>query len=264
MSPYKKKQKEKRRKNLFRKWHRRIGFAAALFLVNLSLTGFLLNHSEDFELHKSYVSSDWLIDLYGVKAPDSADCIKGFSPQNPICQLAEKIYYGNSLLINETSTLVGLVKLEQLFYLATQQKLYIYTDTFELVEIMDKSNGLPGTILELIRFDTTNDNINNPKILIKTENQQWSLQPNDLSWQLESPLSIMPVKLQMRKGDKIEELQNLYLDKQITHLKFIQDLHSGRIFSLPGKLLNDLVALIVIILALSGFFAWQKRKDKVE
>ena len=50
MSPYHIKQKDKKRKNLFRKWHRRIGFTAAIFLLNLAVTGILLNHSDDLEL----------------------------------------------------------------------------------------------------------------------------------------------------------------------------------------------------------------------
>ena len=76
MSPYLKKQNDKRRKNLFRKWHRRIGFTAAIFLLNLAITGIMLNHYDDLELHKKYIESDWIIGMYGIKAPDNIICNK--------------------------------------------------------------------------------------------------------------------------------------------------------------------------------------------
>ena len=86
MTEYKKKQNDKRRKNLFRKWHRRIGFAAALFLINLAVTGILINHSDDLELHKTYVTSDWITKAYGIRSPNSARCIEKLK----LCQIGDR------------------------------------------------------------------------------------------------------------------------------------------------------------------------------
>ncbi len=264
MSPYHKKQKDKRRKNLFRKWHRRIGFTVAIFLFNLAITGILLNHSDDLELHKRYIKSDWLINLYGVKAPSSGQCLLFNHLENNICQLGSKIYLGENQIISQAASLVGVVQLNGLFYLATRTEIYVYTEDFELVETLNKQIGLPIPIdeIELVRQPKKQNNID--ELLILSNQKSWSLDQESLSWdqsdfKLKSSVPFIPLK-----ETQLTLLQNQYLDTQITRLKFVQDLHSGRFFSLPGKLLTDLVGVIVILLAISGFYAWQRRKEKMK
>ena len=93
MSPEQKKQRQKVRKKIFRKWHRRIGFTASLFLFNLAITGIMLNHYETLSLHKNYIESSWLLDWYNVKAPQNIDCAK--VSNSTICQLDSQIYINN-------------------------------------------------------------------------------------------------------------------------------------------------------------------------
>ena len=57
-----------------------------------------------------------------------------------------------------------------------------------------------------------------------------------------------------------KQLSETYRQRQISYLKVVQDLHSGQIFSVQGKLLTDLVGILVILLAISGFITWQRRK----
>ena len=49
-------------------WHRYIGLAAALFVIVLTVTGLLLNHTEELGLDSSSVQSDTLLDWYGIHA----------------------------------------------------------------------------------------------------------------------------------------------------------------------------------------------------
>lgn len=260
MSPYKKKQKEKRRKNLFRKWHRRIGFTAALFLVNLAITGILLNHSDDLELHKQYIESDWLVNLYGIKAPEQAICIKEASITKKTCQLGDIIFLDNTILIENSSPLVGLVELDELYYLATEQKIFIYTMGFELVEILDKETKLPSPIASISLSDS--EQYKTQSIVILSDQKRWRLDQDELIWGKTETLVKQTSSLLVIQDGTFMELKNIYLDNQITQLKFIQDLHSGRVVSLPGKILTDLVGIIILLLAISGFIAWQKRKVK--
>lgn len=264
MSPYHKKQKDKRRKNLFRKWHRRIGFTVAIFLFNLAVTGILLNHSDDLELHKQYIESDWLVNFYGIKAPSSGQCIGGNKAKTRICQLGSKIYFGENQLVSQATSLVGLVEFDDLFYLATSSDIYIYTKDFSLVENLNQQMGLPIPIsgIKLVNQPLKENSIS--ELLISTDQDSWSLDQESLSWNKSDFKLKSSTPLTALQGEKLALLQNKYLDSQITRLKFIQDLHSGRIFSLPGKLLTDLVGVITILLAISGFFAWQRRKDKIK
>ena len=263
MSPYHKKQKDKKRKNLFRKWHRRIGFAAAIFLLNLAVTGILLNHSDDLELHKQYIDSDWLVNLYGVKAPDSGQCLFSELLKNNICQLGEKIYLGENQILEQASSLVGVVKLDDLYYLATSTEIFIYNKDFESVENLNQKTGLPVPINAITVVDSLLKENSIGELLISAHQDRWSLNQETLSWyksdfKFKSSPPLLPLQ-----GKQLALLQTSYLGTQITQLKFIQDLHSGRIFSLPGKLLTDLVGIIIILLAISGFFAWQRRKERI-
>ena len=263
MSPYHKNQKDKKRKNLFRKWHRRIGFTAAIFLFNLAVTGILLNHSDDLELHNKYIESDWLVDFYGVKAPSSGQCILFNNLIKPICQLGNNIYLGDIQFISQATSLVGFIELDDLFYLATRTQIYIYTTDFELVEILNQQTRLPVPIdgINLVNQALNENSIG--ELLISTHQDSWSLDQESLSWNQSDFKLKSSTPLSALQGKQLVLLQSKYLDSQITQLKFVQDLHSGRIFSLPGKLLTDLIGVIIILLAFSGFFAWQRRKEKL-
>lgn len=264
MSPYHKKQKEKRRKNLFRKWHRRIGLTVAIFLFNLAVTGILLNHSEEFELHKQYVESDWLVNLYGVKAPDSGKCQIISHLKKRICQLGNRIYLGKNQIISQAAPIIGLVEFDHLFYLATSSRIYIYTKDFALVESLSQQVGLPVPIYELNVVNQSSNDDATGKLLISTDQGNWSLDHENLAWDQSDFEMNSSTPLVGLQGEQLATLQKEYLSRQITYLKFVQDLHSGRIFSLPGKLLTDLVGIIIILLAISGFFAWQRRKEKIQ
>ena len=260
MSPFQKKQKDKRRKSFFRKWHRRVGFTAALFLLNLAITGILLNHSEDLELHKNYISSKGLISWYGIKAPENTQCLNTHNKGQTLCQLGNNIYLGNQLLIEDTLSLIGFVELENLLYLATSNQLFIYTKQFELVEILNSENDLPTPIQQIVHFDSVNNDTKVASIIIKNDKNYLKLNLDNMSWKTTNTISVMPVRFFNIEETALLNLQNQYLEKQITLLKLVQDFHSGRILLLPGKLLTDLMGIIIILLIVSGFIAWKRRK----
>ena len=80
-------------------------------------------------------------------------------------------------------------------------------------------------------------------------------------WNFNEFIQETPMRKILDNENIIQQLKSSYLARQITQLKFIQDLHSGRILSLPGKLLTDLTGIVIIILIVSGFIAWQRRKE---
>ena len=46
-------------------WHRRLGVAAAFFVLVLVVSGIALNHSSAFGLDRNFVDWDWLMQAYG-------------------------------------------------------------------------------------------------------------------------------------------------------------------------------------------------------
>ncbi len=271
MSAYHKKQKEKRRKNLFRKWHRRVGFSAALFLINLAVTGILLNHSEALELHKHFVKSDWLVNWYGIKAPNKMTCFNTNDKNKPLCQLGEKRTVGTQLLELEAPELIGVVEYQGLYYVASPEQISLYTHQWELVESVEKDPRLTSSISSIGTHSQAITSITeqpneplvepNPinKIIVTAGRQHYIFDSEELSWTA-SDIDTASFKTpQATKDFSLEKLQAIYLDHQINYLKLVQDLHSGRIFNGIGKWVTDIVAIIIILLAISGFLAWQKR-----
>ena len=262
MSPYHKKQKEKQRKNLFRKWHRRIGFSAAAFLINIAVTGVLLNHSDDLKLQDKYVESSWLVNWYGIESPEKTKCYSVGSENKTFCQLGEKLFLNSSLLHANSNELIGALQLQEFIFLATVDQIFIYTQTMDLVEIIDENTGLPKPIstISIFRENTgLTSTFNKLSIVVESHDTFWTMNVENLEWQeldSYSPETIDPVEI---STDAEEAIKKVYLEQELSYLKVIQDLHSGRVLSVPGKLMTDIVAVIIIILAFSGFFAWQKR-----
>ena len=141
MSPEKRK-KKKQQKKIFRKWHRRIGFSASLFLFNLAITGILLNHYEGLELHKKYIQNNILLDWYGVKAPNDINCAKISNLKNElshVCQIDSSTYLikpDNQLkiLTAENELIISLVQNEHQIFLLTDKNLYFYNNKNKILK----------------------------------------------------------------------------------------------------------------------------------
>jgi len=58
----------------------------------------------------------------------------------------------------------------------------------------------------------------------------------------------------------LQLVANRFREQQITWLKLMQDIHSGQIFGFQGKLLNDIVGIIIILLAISGIILWKRKR----
>lgn len=259
MNAYHKKQQQKKRKNFFRKWHRRLGFTAALLVVNLSITGILLNHYESFGLHQSYVDSDWLLNAYQIKSPSQINCFKAETTN--ACQLGELLYFNQQYQKKTEQKLLGLFKRNSDLLLITDSTIELLTNDLELIESIDfyesinekadaafLVNGMPILALP------------SRSLIYDFDMEEW--EAFDLSTIENTDLS-KPVSYQLSK-DIESELKADYRTHQISHLTFIQDLHSGRVFGTLMIILNDVTAIILIILVISGFVAWQRRKNKTE
>jgi len=268
-----KNQKKKERKKVFRKWHRRTGFAASIFLFNLAITGILLNHYEALGLHKSYVENGLLLDWYDVKPPQSINCIKSDSKTENtslLCQIDLQVYQINSdkqstFLFSEQGKLAAFLAGSSDLFVLTSRQLSIYTRQFELIDSIilsesevfgDKDNRVEDLLLIdeklVIR---TNDN----NLYLDEDSLELEVFSNSISANLISDSG----QIFLLQDHKIHrELSDKYRGSQISLLKLLQDLHSGQILKVSGKLLTDLVGIIIMLLALSGFITWQRRKNR--
>ena len=251
MNAYQKKQKRKKRNGIFRKWHRRAGFAASLFLFNLAVTGILLNHYESFGFHKSYVTSDWLLDLYGISSPENTSCFQ--TETMTACQLGQFIYINEEFFQETSGRLLNLVTHNEQTLLATSHHITLLTPDARLIDSISTEETL-GKTIEYV-------GVSSQQIIASNNDGRFSLDLDMLEWSVtetQHPLQ-QPV---ISKADNPEKLKSDYRQRQITHLKLVQDLHSGRILNISGQTVNDIAAIVLIILAISGFITWQRRLNK--
>jgi len=236
------------------KWHRRIGISAALIAIYLSITGLLLNHSNDLGLNNSRTGNTWLLQLYGIKPPVG---ISAHTKQYKVDKLGEALFVDSRIIGQYESTLVGAVSLDQLFVIALNDSMLLLSPEREIIETLTTSNGLPGQI-ERIGYTDAN-------LLIKSGQQIYKSDEDLLNWlpvtELEShaswskPQATLPAA-QARLKSKIPAYGPSWE-------RVLQDLHSGRFFKLPGSLLVDLTGIVLLLLSISGIISFTLRKKAI-
>ena len=214
-------------------------------------------------LHKKMITSSWLLDWYDVKYPENIHCINLF--QNSICSIGEVIYRINSLneisvLIHSQGALINLYSNSPEAIVVTTNSVVLFNENFQLI---DSINIFEET-LSPISISLFLDN----QLLLQTANQFLSLdlttldiqKINNSAWP--SDIETQSTLFQLADNSLKLSIGQAYRQKQISQLKFIQDLHSGQLFFRTGKFLTDLVAILTIFLVISSLLTWQRRKAR--
>ncbi|MFW2440826.1 MAG: PepSY domain-containing protein [Arenicellales bacterium] len=236
------------------KWHRRIGISAALIAIYLSITGLLLNHSNDLGLNNSRPGNTWLLTLYGIKPPGG---ISANTRQHQVDKLGEALFVDSRLIGQYESTLVGAVALEQLFVIAFNGSMLLLSPEREIIETLTTSNGLPGQI-ERIGYADAN-------LLIKSGQQIYKSDEDLLNW---LPVTELETHASWSKPQATLPATQARLKLKIPAYgpsweRVLQDLHSGRFFKLPGSLLVDLTGIVLLLLSISGIISFTLRNKAV-
>jgi hypothetical protein len=234
-----------------RRSHRWLGVGLALFLLLLSCTGIALNHSDDWNLDSNYVSWPWLLDAYGIRAPALS---ANFSDrEHHAALLGQRLYFDEREIADGVGALTGLIVTGELAMVTSGDRAFVLTMDGELVEQLDVSPRLPGAIERLGRMgeraviSSTGRNFRSDSDLSGFE--AWSgSDGDDVAWSRASPL---PAPL-------LISLQDQYRGRGLTIERLLIDIHSGRIVGTVGPLLMDLVALLLIVLSLTGLTMWMR------
>ena len=238
------------------RWHRRIGLTAALLVLVLSVTGILLNHSDQLGLDAAPVQSDVLLSAYDIDAPE----LTGFSLGDNWLSHAG----GNHLYLNDreltycAGQLAGAVAYRDNWIVACGDELLLLTASGELIERIGASYGLPQPVSQL---GLLKNNGQNDALFMQNGVNSYRLDVEQLSWDIETEQQVewsTPTALPEQYS---AALLNQHLGQEITWERFVLDLHSGRLFGSWGPWLMDAAALIMVLLSLSGFYMWwQKRR----
>jgi len=231
---------------LIYRWHRYLGLTTVLFLVMLSITGILLNHTEELKLAKRYVQSEWISAAF----PIADDVIW-------ISFISNKLYLNQQLIHGSYEQLGGAVNMQQGFIvILIGEQILLITAEGEIIERLTPTEGLP-TGINLLGLTTDKQLIaQTPSGLYKPDDDfmTWEKVADKPKLQWIKPQS-PPLNLQQALITQVSE--------QIIPLeRLLLDLHSGRLFGIWGVYFMDLVAILILILASTGLFMWLQRQRR--
>lgn len=233
------------------KWHGRFGVFAALIAIYLSVTGLMLNHTHDLGLDKSRVDNSWMLQLYGIKPPMGTSTSTG---QNRVSKLGETLFIDNRVIGQYNSALTGAVTVAQLLVITLTDSILLLNADGVIIETLTRSSGLPGQIERVGQADTG--------LVIQSGQQKYLSDADFLKWLpvSDSGSDVSWSRLEAMPADTKTKLTPLLPAYGPSWERVLQDLHSGRMFNLPGTLLIDLTGIILLLLSISGITSFILRK----
>ena len=231
------------------KWHRKIGITAAFFVMLLVITGLLLNHTDKLNLQSIFVKSDMLLDWYHIQPKGKAS---GFMiNKHWVSQINSRIYFDQRELADHIDNLIGVVELNDEFVVALDGSLLILTLSGELVEGLAGAEGVPAGIKSIGLSEEG-------ELVIRAAHGDYLADLDATEWQEEEGLTVNWSEAQEIPKDLYDQLLILYRGKGLPLERVILDIHSGRILGYAGVLLVDFMAILFLLLAMSGVWMWVK------
>lgn len=238
-----------RRKARWRKWHSWSGLISLLLVANLIVTGILLNHSAELKLAQRYVDWGYLLDWYGFEPIDRAARFVG--RPGTFTQLQDRLYLNDRYLFDLQPMLTGLCDAGEYTSLVTNRSVTLVDDSADRLETVQ----LPAVLQDdSIRVGCSSGGVVIEKAAVRYAADEllinWTEVPSDspVSWASPIPL----------EGIEWHASYRLYHSRSLSWEKLLQDLHSGRLFGLPGVIAMDLAALLLLLQLVSGVYLYLK------
>lgn len=234
-------------------WHRYVGISIAIFVIVVAITGIMLNHTGQLALDKKYVQSNWLLEHYGITAPQH---IKNYPVKTHwVSQWHEQLYLNTQHIGKTDKNILGAVLYQGMIIIAQDDSLFLYTPEGELIERISGSEGVPSGIEAIGITDNNKLAVNAANGIFTTSNELlfWQKTPSVIT--LWSGSADLP-------ADLYQKILILYRGTGLNLERVILDLHSGRLLGNWGIYFTDFIALMMIFLASSGFWLWLMRTFK--
>jgi len=230
-----------------------MGVSAAVFVLIVAVTGLLLNHTEDFQFDSDHIKSDWLLDWYGIRAPDSMQTF--LAGDRHLTLMGEHLYLNRTEIKGNYRQLVGAVLFNDTFIVAMSHNILLLTLRGEIIEHLQDKDGVPVSIKQ-IGIDT------NGAVTVRTGHGYYQPDADFISWKRKDKdftgvrwAAASPLEPRLKTA-----LQHHYRGEVLPVERVILDLHSGRFFGRLGPWIFDVAAVLLILLSLSGSWIWLKRR----
>ena len=239
-------------------WHRRLGLVIFLLVVILSITGILLNHTESLKLDEKTVTSEFILNWYGIN-PEGKP-VNFNNGEIWVSQWNQQIFFNGNSLYTSNEKLQGISSTSDVIVVALESSVLLLGYDGEIIESMNVNTSAPlqkiGSSGNKITLLDNNHNVYISDSQITHWSQQNDLEKQQLNtqWATAEPLTDA-AKLTLKQAYRGEGL-NLE--------RVILDLHSGRIFNNNwGIYIMDASAIIMILLGISGIWVWWSRRLKM-
>jgi PepSY-associated TM region len=220
------------------RWHRRIGITVSLLVLWLSVTGILLNHSDQLRLPERQVGQSMLLPLYGISPPVLR------AGEHWLSHLgANHVYLDEREVAYCTAPFSGAVWLKDQYIVGCGDSLLLLTREGEVLERLGAVYGFPQPIIALAVVSANLEGL---------DWQPYDGIASDIHWAASQPApdSLAVGLLKQSTGGNL------------TWERVLLDLHNGRLVGQLGVWLLDASALFLIILALSGIWIWVTKPSR--
>lgn len=233
--------------------HRRLGITSAIFVIILSLTGTILHHSAALGIDGWFISSGLVQKLYGIEAPEQRVhfSIEGHG----LTYIDDALYFDQERLPGRFTEPRGGIAFDQGLAVATASTIILLTPQGEVIEVITAEYGVPSNILKIgagpdssIYLQTTNGVLEANLETLRFSTAEFP--SGDINWS--APVNIDKTLAAAIKQD--------YVGTLINWERLVLDIHSGRVLGTFGVIVVDLMAMIFIVMAVSGL--WILRKPR--
>jgi len=226
-------------------WHRYMGVGAALFTLIIAFTGILLNHTEDFDFHETHVQSGWILDWYGIEAPEQL--LSFPAGERHVTLMGDDLYLDRKEIGDDYHDLNGAVQIDNMLVVSANNNILLLTPRGEMIEQLKRNDGVPAGIEKIGVDDEGGIAVRTLHEIYLADNdfirwQRYDGDAGNIRWAAPAPL-----EPQLK-----QQLQHHFRGEVLSMERVLLDLHSGRFFGKAGPWLFDIAAALLILLSLSG------------
>lgn len=247
-------QSKKNNKTSFRKWHRWIGYSSLILIIILSITGIILNRTEQLDLNQITIKNKIVTALYGL-AP--AEPVLHFQArQDWVSWVEGRLYLNGDFVAANRPKPVGAITVNDVIIVGSLGSLSLYLEDGSLVEEID-SASLPGAL-------TIMGKSREGHLIIETSRGKYETDDNFLSFvRVADDLAYAPSLPKDAPDHTTEKILENFRGQGVSLYRLTLDLHSGRLFGSWGPYLMDLAAICLIFLSISSLIL-RKRNGKTK
>jgi hypothetical protein len=232
-------------------WHRKVGITAAIFVILLVVSGLLLNHTVRLNLQNKFVKNDMLLNWYHIQP--KGEVIGFMVNQHWFTQIDSRIYFDKMEITNHIDSLFGVVSISDGFVVALDESLLILTKSGEIIEGLSGADGVPSGIKSIGLSE-------GGEIVIRAAHGDYLADLEATEWREKEGLIVNWSVPKEIPEDLNDQLLTLYRGTGLPLERIILDIHSGRILGNAGVLLVDFMAILFLLLAMSGVWVWYKKR----